>query len=366
VSVKFDLDKMKEPGLYTARITAYRDDRSNFPEFEMIAVVVMPYKLCSEGDLTLNWEAKSVEQGMVNRYFIELPAGQTGLNINLSAVKDEYARARYRLVDPDGIEVDLSSQINTVDGKRDFEDTYYHLMPGVYEVVVEGHFLAKDTSHYNLTVKFYGINCLDNQIITEENNLIEIVNHFNKVDDYIMRGSLLGYERNHQVTIQGSEKFRMPFVLRSGESLKEFKLEFTKEDYNKFTDLAFMIYESEGYVVEKSALSYRTGSLKIYNNSDADSTDYVFEIVPGFAHESGVADIDLTETTYFRDQYDLDVLHNRKSIITLYPSLPKKVEVYFEKPNEYFPVDSQPIGKILFESSSSSKIEYKLPIQLKF
>jgi hypothetical protein len=199
-----------------------------------------------------------------------------------------------------------------------------------------------------------------------ENNKIEVVNLFNKVDDYAMKGSLLGHEINHQVTIQGSEKFRMPFVLRKGESLKEFILEFTKEDYNKFTDLAFMIYDSEGYVIEKSALSYRNGTLSLYNISSDDSTEYIFEIVPGFAHESSLADFTLTEKTFFRNNYDLDVVHNRRSIITLYPSLPKTIELYYEKPNEYFPTDSQPIGKILFESTSTKEIEYELPIQFKF
>ena len=127
-----------------------------------------------------------------------------------------------------------------------------------------------------------------------------------------------------------------------------------------------MIYDSEGYVVSKSALSYSTGSLKIYNNSDADSTEYIFEIVPGFAHETSMADIMLTETTYFRNQHDLDVFHDGKSIITLYPSLPEKIEVYYEMPNEYFPEDSQPMGKILFESASTNKTEYELPIQIIF
>lgn len=42
VNVKFDLAKMKEPGLYTGRLKAYRDDNSGFPEFEMQATVVMP------------------------------------------------------------------------------------------------------------------------------------------------------------------------------------------------------------------------------------------------------------------------------------------------------------------------------------
>ncbi|MDX1702181.1 MAG: hypothetical protein R3250_16260, partial [Melioribacteraceae bacterium] len=288
------------------------------------------------------------------------------MNINLSAIKNEYARARYRLVDPDGIEIDLSRQINTVDSKREIENTYFDLSPGVYEVIVEGHFLAKDTSHYDLNVQFYGINCLSDKFIDSENNEIEIVNHFNSIDDYIMRGSLLGYENSYQVTIQGSEKFRMPFVLRKGESSKKFKLEFTEEDYNKFTDLAFMIYDSEGIVVRKSALSYRTGELSINNISDADSTEYVFEIVPGFAHESSTADFNLSEISFFRNQYEIDVLDGRRSTITLYPSLPKHIEINFEMPNEYFPTDSQPIGIITFESSATSKIEYELPIKLNF
>ncbi len=364
VNVKFNLDKMEDPGLYTARITAYRDDRSKLPEFEMLATVVMPYKLCSEGDLTLNWEAKSVEQGLVDRYFVELPAGQTGININLSAVENKYARARYRLVDPDGKEVDLSSQINTVDNKREVENTYYNLSAGVYELIVEGYFLAKDTSHYNLSVRFYGINLIDNGPLTLENNSIRVVNLFNKVDDYSLSGKLLGYEIKHPVTIEGSEKFRFPFVIRKGEASKEFKLEMTKEDYNKLTDLAFMIYNSEDIVIRKSALSYSTGELNIYNNSDADSTEYIFEIVPGFAHEISMANINLTETTYFKNQYDLDVISNGVPNVTLYPSSIEKIEVYFEKPNEYFPTQSQPIGKIMFESTSTQEMEYELPIQI--
>jgi len=35
-------------------------------------------------------------------------------------------------------------------------------------------------------------------------------------------------------------------------------------------------------------------------------------------------------------------------------------------PNEYFPKESQPIGVINFESSSTKKSEYELPIKFKF
>jgi len=366
VNVKFDKSKMQQPGLYTARITAYRDDNSKFPEFEMLATVVIPYKFSSENNYSMNWNSIKVEQGMVDRYFIELPAGQTAMNIKLNSVKNEYSRARFNLFDPDGTGIDVSPTLHTLENKNEVEAYYYDLKPGVYEVVVEGHFLAKDTSTYDLTIQFYGINRMDDKLIDESNNKIEVVNLFNKAESYNLTGKLSGYEINHSVAIQGSEKFRMPFVLRKGEQSKEFKLEMSKEDYTKLTELALIIYDSEGVDVSNNALSFRTGSVSVDNSSDADSSEYVFEIVPGFANETSSADIHIAEITTFKSAYGFDVVSERKSSVTLYPSLPKQMEIYFELPNEYFPIYSQPIGVINFESSSTKKTEYELPIKFKF
>jgi hypothetical protein len=59
-------------------------------------------------------------------------------------------------------------------------------------------------------------------------------------------------------------------------------------------------------------------------------------------------------------------LSEKKPSVNLYPSLPKQLEIYFDVPNEFFPDNSQPIGIISFESSSTKKTEYELPIKLKF
>ncbi|MDZ7625264.1 MAG: hypothetical protein U5J96_12590 [Ignavibacteriaceae bacterium] len=118
--------------------------------------------------------------------------------------------------------------------------------------------------------------------------------------------------------------------------------------------------------INNTALSYREGNISVDNSSDADSTEYVFEIVPGFAHETSSADIHIKEVTTFKAEYGFDVVSERKSSVTLYPSLPKQIEIYFEMPNEFFPENSQPVGKISFESSSTKKTEYVLPIKFKF
>ena len=366
VSVKFDLDKMKEPGLYTGRLTAYRDDKSGFTEFEMQATLVMPYRFCYEDNYSKSWKNEKVEQGLFKRYFIEIPAGQTGMNIKLSTSGKEYARARYYLFDPNGIEVDKSTTIHSLDNMNEVEGSYFNLEPGVYEVVVDGYFLAKDVSTYDFSVQFYGINRLDYKIISTENNQIEVVNLFDLPSDYNLNGKFTGYVVEHDITISGNEKYRMPIVLRKGEASKEIKLNLSKEDYSKLTDLAFLIYDTDGYQVESDALSYSEGSITINNTSSNDSTEYIFEIVPGFAFNSSSADIRLTEITTFKIEYSFDVVSGRRSTVTLYPSLPKTLQIYFAAPNEYFPENSQPTGKIIFESTVSNKPKYELPIKFKF
>lgn len=366
VNVKFDLAKMKEPGLYTGRLKAYRDDNSGFPEFEMQATVVMPYRFSYEDNYYRSWKDEKVEQGLFKRYFIDVPAGQTGMKIKLSASGKDYARVRYVLFSPDGISIDASSQVHTLDNKNEVEGSYYNLEPGVYEVVVDGIFLAKSISSYDLSIQFYGINRLDDKIISAEDNQIEVVNYFNGPAIYNLNGKLNGYELNHNITISGSEKFRMPFILRKGEASKEFKIEMAKTDFAKLTDLALLISDTDGYFVESDALSYSNGSISIPNTSDSDSTEYILEIVPGFALGSSSADIKLTEIATFKSDYSINVLSEKKPNVNLYPSLPKQLQIDFEKPNEYFPDNSHPFGKIIFESSSTKKTEYELPIKFKF
>ena len=106
VNVKFDKSKISKPGLYCGRISATRDDHTKMPEFDMLATVVIPYEFNSSNNYQMEWNNEKVDVGMVNRYFIKVPAGQTTMHIELSKAGKEYTRARYRIADPAG---DLSN-----------------------------------------------------------------------------------------------------------------------------------------------------------------------------------------------------------------------------------------------------------------
>jgi len=84
INVRVDKSKMKNFGLYTTKISATRDDGSAFPEFDMLATIVIPYEFNSSNNYKMNWKDEVVNAGMIKRYFIQIPAGQNTMKVVLS------------------------------------------------------------------------------------------------------------------------------------------------------------------------------------------------------------------------------------------------------------------------------------------
>ena len=152
INVKFDKSKLMKSGLYTAKITAYRDDASKTPEFDMLATVVIPYDFNSSNNYKMNWKDQVVKQGMIDRYFVKVPAGQNSMKVTLGrdASSNKYSRCRYFLFNNNGIKIDNSGVLYSVNHDEKVENYYYDLEPGIYELDVDGFFLATDPSNYNL------------------------------------------------------------------------------------------------------------------------------------------------------------------------------------------------------------------------
>jgi subtilisin family serine protease len=362
IQVMFDKTKMNEPGLYTSKIKAYRNDKSNFPEFEMLATVVIPYEFSQKNNYEMKWIDKTVATGMIDRYFVNPPAGETGMRISLTRNSDKYSMTRFRLFDPDGREYDISPVLYSVDGENIVEEYYYNLEPGVYEVTVEGYFRAEDISQYNLEINFYGIEKIDEKVITIDNNSLKIINNFNTKTDYNLSGEMPGYKNVHTISLKGGDHYKLPITLKSGESSKEFDFELTKEDFNKVTDFAFIILDEEDVAVESNALSYRDGSISISRSTDLEDENYTLEIIPGFAHQDGEMTIEVTEKTSLQNPVTVDVNYNGRDQVTLYPNILTELNCDFELPEIQIPENAKFYGIIEFKSAANDKVECELPV----
>jgi hypothetical protein len=368
VNVKVDKSKVKQPGLYTATITAYRDDVSKTPEFDMIATLVIPHEINSSNNYKMSWKDKIVNQGMIDRYFIKVPAGQNSMKITLSrdASSNKYARCRYFLSNNDGIQVDASRVLYSVSKDEKVENYYYDLEPGIYELDVDGFFLATDPSNYNLAVEFLSIQTADSKEISASDKRIEFVNYFNESQTYNISADMLGYQSDYNLIVDGNDTYKMPFTVYKGEGSKEFNVTLSREDFIKTTDFAFQILDDKGKAIKKGGLSYRKDNISVDMPADKDSIKYILEIIPAFTSKELSANVDINEITYFPSPIKIDAKHNGRTAISLYPNNIKYVDVSFSKPEVKIPNNANGYGKIYFKSPSTDKTEYELPINFKF
>ncbi|MEO8233289.1 MAG: S8 family serine peptidase, partial [Ignavibacteriota bacterium] len=368
VNVKIDKSKTKQPGIYTAKIIASRDDASKTPEFDMLATLVIPYEFNSSNNYQMNWRDQIVQQGMIKRYFIKIPAGQNSMKVTLSrdASSSKYARCNYYLYNNDGIKFDVSRLLYSVTNDEKVENYYYDVEPGIYELDVNGYFLATDSSTYNLGVEFLSIQTVDSKVISENDKRIELVNYFNESQTYNINAEMLGYQRDYNLFVDGNDTYKMPFTIYKSEGSKEFNITLSKEDFIKTTDFAFQILDVNGKAVSKGGLSYRTGSITVDFPAGIDSVRYVLELIPAFASKELNANLSVNEITYFPSAVSVDAKCNGRASLTLYPNNIKYIDFNFSKPEIVIPTDATGYGKVYFKSPSTDKTEYEFPINFKF
>jgi tripeptidyl-peptidase II len=364
VNVSIDKSKLKYPGLYCGKIKAFRDDKSQIPEFDMIASVIIPYEFTSSDDYKHEWKKEYVDPGILKRYFIKLPAGQTVMNINLSSVKGEYASIRYRLCSPEGDLLESSPYVNTVTNNNIVDRNYYNLDPGVYELIVEGMFSASAVCSYDLAVSFTSIQRTDNNSLNLVDKNIDLVNFFNRPQTFNVRGRITGYIRSFKANLNSLKLYQYPVSLKKGESEKEYEIVLSKEDFNKVTDFTYEIVDSSGFAIEKGGLDYRSGKISLTSLEYDKSDKYNLILIPGFTNATDSMTVTINEETSFEKPkgFGLDGL---APTLTLYPSIINRLSLDYVKPDAEIPSDAVYQAKLLFQSGTKTFDELPFTIDQK-
>ncbi|MDR3666245.1 MAG: S8 family serine peptidase [Ignavibacteriaceae bacterium] len=361
INVNIDKSKLKSPGLYCGKIKALRDDKSQMPEFDLYASVIIPYEFTASDDYKHEWNKETIEPGILKRYFIKLPAGQTMMNVNLSGIKNEYSLIRYRLCSPEGHLLETSPYVNTVNNNTVVDKNYYNLDPGVYELIVEGMFTASSVSSYDLAISFNSTQRIDHNSLNLDNNNIEIVNLFNHPQTFNIKGRISGWLRTFKANLSPHETYRYPVNLKKGESGKEFEIILSKEDFNKVTDFTYEIVDSSGFAIEKGGLDYRTGKISLTSIESNRSDKSNLLLIPAFTSASDSMTVTINEETFF-DKFSIFGIEEASSGLTLYPSITKMLTLDYVKPDIEIPADAVFQAKLLFQSANKTMDELPFTI----
>lgn len=366
ISFKFDKNKMKEPGLYTGKISAIRSGKTKFPEFDCIASVVIPYEFNSSNNYMMSWSGEKLMPGRHKRYFINIPPGSGLMSIKLTSSKTGYTNVIGRLFDPDGVSVSASPLLVSDRTENLVVINESDLKPGVYELVVHGNFLATTESTYDLSIEFSGVKAENkNVVVNSIEGKVCFFNYFDQIKGYDLNGSLLGYQKEIYASFNNSDKFVYPFLIKKNEQSKEFSVSMSKEDFNKFTDFSILIYDDKGTALEKDGLDYPEGKIEIINRFEgADSTNLNLVLVPAFVDKPGEAGVKIVESTFIKNSVSIVVQNELANKVEFYPTIEKYITCYGAKPNFDYPKDAKPFGKIYFKSSKSYKQEFEIPFLL--
>jgi subtilisin family serine protease len=360
VDVTYDPEILKKPGLYNAKVEAFRADKTATPEFDLLATIVVPYQFNVSNNYSLTFEDVNLIPGMHQRFFLKIPHGASNLNIHLSSDKNQFTSVRYYLHDPDGREK-LYGRFDAIDDNGLKNEYFQNLNPGVYEFVVLGQFTSSDESKFDLDFEIDGVNINDNGIINDE---LSIVNYFAKSKSYNISGNILGFEKSYSVNMDGEEVYKIPFKLNASESKKTFDVSLSKEVFNKVTDFALMIYDKSGKAKKVGGHSYKDASITIAKNDDNQIEEYTFVMIPGFANTPSDIKISINEKTYFSNPTSIDLSYYGKETLTMYPDINYNLDCDYELPTAENSAGKNYFGEIDFKSAKTGNIEITKTIKL--
>ena len=355
VNVQIDKSILSKPGLYNARIDAIRADQSKMPEFNMMATFVVPYQFSAENDYRLSFENESIAPGMHKRYYLRIPNGTSNLNVSVSSSKNDFTYVRYYLHDPDGTQK-LFGILNAKSDDNERTNYIQGLEPGVYEFIILGQFTSDKESTFDLDFEIDGINILGHSI--NKDGTVKISNYFTQTSNYNLSGKVLGYKKSYAIDMDGEATHSIPIKLNESESKKTFELSLSREDFNKVTDFALMIYDKDGKAVASGGFANRNESITVKKKNKDGVEEYKFLMIPAFANAPSKLKVNLTEKTFFEDTNEITIKSGRNSSITMYPNIMYELNCEYKLPEVTIPEGDNYFGEISFTSRKTKDVEF--------
>ena len=320
-------DKLKKPGLYSARIAAVPRSLGGGPEarvFEVWVTVLVPEVFQLGTDLVRDFGAQTLAPGALSRNFLRIPEGATELELGLLRQGSDYCLAELQVFDEAGREVKGSGV--TCDSKAARGGLLHlgapDLRPGVYEAVVVVPPGARGPSTQRLTISIGTLNTsLPGAFTFKPGQRPHADFQASVLLDRAFEGSadgvVLGYRRDQTLTLEEGQ-LDLPFSVDEGMEGVDFELALSAADYLHFTDVAVNILDEAGQTLEKGGLSQRFTTISFQNSPRAKGS-YRLQVVGAFAGAPSPIKLKLRQSYRLVDRPAIEVACSDASSFTVYP-----------------------------------------------
>lgn len=367
IEVYFDQEKLKEKGLHTGKIVAFRKDWSKTKqnkEFELWCTYVNPLIAKEENHYVLKSSLLQINPGDVHRVFFDVPIRATGMTIQLLTEDNKFADVRAYLFDPAGREVEQYTRLSSEYEAQEIirlsgEDLEY----GIYELDLYANFLSEEPSFCRYLISFAGLNIQPAtirslKVVNGENpsGSVSVFNYFNRPVLAQISGEISGWSEISYIE-DDTELYQMDFSIGQEVEKVVFDLELPADIFNLMTDFAINIKNYEGKILKADGLTYRKKKIVFIPPS---SGDFYLELVPAFASQTP-QHWEATLKSYYYLFSKLKISGSREYF---YPRARKDVSFYVEGTLPVAPTGFNLFGVLNLISLERYKFKIKVPIEL--
>ena len=342
VSVSYDPQRLKRPGIYSARIRGvYRGGGKGQENtaFELWNTVVVPHVF----DLTQGFERSFRKQqsrpGEIRRWFVRVPEGAAAMHVRISP-SGSYTHTRLDLFDPRGGDVEvLDSMADSTKGRSARARVNgAALVPGVWEIVANTHYESRKTSTFDLDVSFSGFHWKTPEVIDYEmgSKPRGFLTLRSTLDEYFRgraEGRITGFWKKKKHKVEGDE-MTLPFSVDGDTELVTFDLCMPPRTYARFTDIAVNILDESGKVVEKGGFSKGTTRIALAGpaGGGGEARSYTLQVIGALAEKGGKPwELEVEERIRARESAKLEIWCEGYTRFHLYPGQEKSCEVELNK-----------------------------------
>ncbi len=263
--------ELDTPGLHVGRIfgKAKGAGRSGAAahDFVVTVTIVTPHRFGRDNGYAMQWKGETLDPGSVNHYFVRVPAGATGMDVEFEIPEGKEGYARPVFFDPDGRQQGafLGYADGTADRRRHYQFSDKDLQPGVWEIVARGSRNNGIQSIYDLAVSFSSfavqpavIESLDHEEPAEKPSFeLTLTPRFDEVMQLTASGSIDSYYRERTIEVEDSDVWSYDFQISSEVPSVDFEIEMRAEVYNLATDIPVNIYDSDGEALAVEGMGQR-------------------------------------------------------------------------------------------------------------
>lgn len=342
--LRYDADLLREPGLYTARLLAYdkglsRAERERLgPEWDLPVSVIVPHAPAL--GVRVVREGVRLEAAAIERVFLRVPLGATGMELRLEVPEGTRQRSRIYLHDPEGRRRALpwvgGDDRHTVSRRIPGRD----LTPGVWEVVLYADFANSEVVPADLTIRFDAL-ALEAGPLTLKGTegrpprgSVTLTNRSPRTFEGRAEARITGYRLAGKKEA-GDGVLSMPLPLGPDVSVVDLRMTMCPKVWNRFTDTALLILDPEEASVLKSGFSYAILNAHLANpDPDGEAHDYTMKVLAAAAdpEAAGKAYSLQVERTYrYRAPVPVNVEGDGDEEIRLFPDHPATLTLSCER-----------------------------------